>query len=135
MNNLTCPFEDIHSENWNRLREVLKQSPAPIDKSRMFFCEVETLRGPCIYILVRRRAKWERREAADERKFYIGQTDNILIRLGQHIRSGKRFDYVLVIPMERIEDLNSIEPWLIQNFNPNQQRQKFTRVRRKNFED
>ncbi len=124
-------FQEVRSPRWDRLKEVLNESPIPIDQDNMFFFDVENLQGPCIYILMISKENWYHKSKypAIEKKVYIGQTDNLLNRLGQHLRNGKQIDYVLTISMKKMEDLNVIEPWLIERFNPIQRKHTHKRTK------
>ncbi len=86
-----CPGEPLPIN----LRPVVQQPPAPATIPRALaevearLCEIPPLEyPPCVYFLVR-----------DREITYVGQTRNLLSRLGQHRDDGKCWDRVLFLPV------------------------------------
>lgn len=87
-----CPGEPLPIN----LRPVVQQPPAPATIPRALaevearLCEIPPLEyPPCVYFLVLK-----------QEIVYVGQSRNLLSRLGQHREDGKRWDRVLYLPVQ-----------------------------------
>lgn len=97
-----CPGEPLPIN----LRPVVQQPPAPATIPRALaevearLCEIPPLEyPPCVYFLVLK-----------QEIVYVGQSRNLLSRLGQHREDGKCWDRVLYLPVpaDRLLEVESL---------------------------